>query len=360
MDMDQPGVEVRPLVQITGEAEFNELFIEEARIPHENVVGEVDQGWPVAITTLMHERAGPRDGAPGRAADRAGRADRRDQGHAAGGRPARARPPRAALHRGPGAAAERLPRHHRPDEARLPRSRGLARQVALGRDQPGADAARARPARAARDRRRLRVGATATCGPAATRSRAGRPRSSRTSSPSESWDCQEHELRSLRRPEGHPAHRAGVPGRALQAGGGAPARARGRARLHRRAVARDHRARLARPGAARGGRRRRARDGRAGRRGRGARLRAGADAAAGLVGRRVPARRGRRDRVAAEDRRRVRARRRRGRGARRELLPRPAGGRRRRLPARPADRRAGRRLAWSRSRRWTRRGARPR
>src|SRR3954463_4211569 len=58
MDMDQPGVEVRPLVQITGEAEFNELFIEEARIPHENVVGEVDQGWPVAITPLMHERAG--------------------------------------------------------------------------------------------------------------------------------------------------------------------------------------------------------------------------------------------------------------------------------------------------------------
>ena len=58
MDMDQPGVEVRPLVQITGEAEFNELFIEEARIPHENVVGEVDGGWSVAITTLMHERAG--------------------------------------------------------------------------------------------------------------------------------------------------------------------------------------------------------------------------------------------------------------------------------------------------------------
>jgi alkylation response protein AidB-like acyl-CoA dehydrogenase len=58
LDMDQPGVEVRPLVQITGEAEFNELFIEDARIPDENVVGEVDQGWPVAITTLMHERAG--------------------------------------------------------------------------------------------------------------------------------------------------------------------------------------------------------------------------------------------------------------------------------------------------------------
>ena len=58
MDMDQEGVEVRPLVQITGEAEFNELFIEEARIPDENIVGGEGNGWPVAITTLMHERAG--------------------------------------------------------------------------------------------------------------------------------------------------------------------------------------------------------------------------------------------------------------------------------------------------------------
>jgi alkylation response protein AidB-like acyl-CoA dehydrogenase len=58
MDMEQDGVDIRPLVQITGEAEFNELFIEEARIPVENVVGGVDNGWRVAITTLMHERAG--------------------------------------------------------------------------------------------------------------------------------------------------------------------------------------------------------------------------------------------------------------------------------------------------------------
>jgi len=58
MDMEQDGVEVRPLVQITGEAEFNELFIEEAHIPAGNVVGGVDNGWRVAITTLMHERAG--------------------------------------------------------------------------------------------------------------------------------------------------------------------------------------------------------------------------------------------------------------------------------------------------------------
>ena len=58
MDMEQDAVEVRPLVQITGEAEFNELFIEEARIPHENIVGGENNGWSVAITTLMHERAG--------------------------------------------------------------------------------------------------------------------------------------------------------------------------------------------------------------------------------------------------------------------------------------------------------------
>jgi alkylation response protein AidB-like acyl-CoA dehydrogenase len=57
MDMEQDAVQVRPLVQITGEAEFNELFIEEARIPHANIVGGEGNGWAVAITTLMHERA---------------------------------------------------------------------------------------------------------------------------------------------------------------------------------------------------------------------------------------------------------------------------------------------------------------
>jgi alkylation response protein AidB-like acyl-CoA dehydrogenase len=58
MDMKQDAVQVRPLRQITGEAEFNELFIEDARIPEENVVGGVGNGWKVALTTLMNERAG--------------------------------------------------------------------------------------------------------------------------------------------------------------------------------------------------------------------------------------------------------------------------------------------------------------
>jgi alkylation response protein AidB-like acyl-CoA dehydrogenase len=58
LDMEQDEIDVRPLRQITGEAEFNELFIEGAYVPDENVVGGVGNGWMVAITTLMNERAG--------------------------------------------------------------------------------------------------------------------------------------------------------------------------------------------------------------------------------------------------------------------------------------------------------------
>ena len=58
MDMEQPGVQVVPLRQITGEPEFNELFLEGARVPDENVLGGVGNGWKVALTTLMSERAG--------------------------------------------------------------------------------------------------------------------------------------------------------------------------------------------------------------------------------------------------------------------------------------------------------------
>jgi alkylation response protein AidB-like acyl-CoA dehydrogenase len=58
MDMDQAAVEVRPLRQITGESEFNELFIDGARIPAENLLGGEGNGWKVALTTLMNERAG--------------------------------------------------------------------------------------------------------------------------------------------------------------------------------------------------------------------------------------------------------------------------------------------------------------
>jgi alkylation response protein AidB-like acyl-CoA dehydrogenase len=58
MDMEQEGVQIRPLRQITGAPEFNELFIEGARVPEENLLGEPGEGWNVALTTLMNERAG--------------------------------------------------------------------------------------------------------------------------------------------------------------------------------------------------------------------------------------------------------------------------------------------------------------
>ena len=56
VDMHAPGVEVRPLTQITGEAEFNEIFFSDVRVPAENLLGEVGGGWQVAMTTLLHER----------------------------------------------------------------------------------------------------------------------------------------------------------------------------------------------------------------------------------------------------------------------------------------------------------------
>ena len=56
LDMELPGVEVRPLYQITGEAEFSEVFMTDVRIPHEQMLGEEGQGWRVAIATLMNER----------------------------------------------------------------------------------------------------------------------------------------------------------------------------------------------------------------------------------------------------------------------------------------------------------------
>jgi alkylation response protein AidB-like acyl-CoA dehydrogenase len=106
MDMEQPGVQVVPLRQITGESEFNELFITGARIPDENVLGGVGNGWKVALTTLMNERAG-----------------------LAFFLQVRLRQP------------DRVSRPDRDSEVRPARPRGLADQMDVVRDQPAADAA---------------------------------------------------------------------------------------------------------------------------------------------------------------------------------------------------------------------------
>jgi alkylation response protein AidB-like acyl-CoA dehydrogenase len=57
LDMRQPGIEVRPIRQMNDHASFNEVFLSDARIPHEHVVGDVGGGWAVARGTLAHERS---------------------------------------------------------------------------------------------------------------------------------------------------------------------------------------------------------------------------------------------------------------------------------------------------------------
>jgi alkylation response protein AidB-like acyl-CoA dehydrogenase len=60
VDMRSPGITLRPLKQISGESEFNETFFDNVKVPVENLVGELDGGWKIAMTTLAYER-GPED-----------------------------------------------------------------------------------------------------------------------------------------------------------------------------------------------------------------------------------------------------------------------------------------------------------
>ena len=88
IEMDQPGVDVRPLREMTGRAMFNEVFFDDARVSNDAVIGGLNEGWPVALTTLANERvglgggAGAVGGAPGR---KGGMLQRRAGDVAAGG-----------------------------------------------------------------------------------------------------------------------------------------------------------------------------------------------------------------------------------------------------------------------------------
>jgi alkylation response protein AidB-like acyl-CoA dehydrogenase len=74
IDVKQPGVDVQPLKQMNGHASFNQVFFTDAKVPQENLVGRVGEGWKVAVTTLAHERRGA-DGLapPSKRGTRAGR-----------------------------------------------------------------------------------------------------------------------------------------------------------------------------------------------------------------------------------------------------------------------------------------------
>ena len=69
VDMHAPGVEVRPLRQMTGGASFNEVFFNDVRVPDNHRLGDVNQGWTVALTTLMNERASIGAGGAGGGSD---------------------------------------------------------------------------------------------------------------------------------------------------------------------------------------------------------------------------------------------------------------------------------------------------
>ncbi len=73
VDMKAPGVEVRPLRQMTGGASFNEVFFTDVRVPDRMRLGDVDQGWTVALTTLMNERMAIGGGGVGSGLDLSGR-----------------------------------------------------------------------------------------------------------------------------------------------------------------------------------------------------------------------------------------------------------------------------------------------
>ena len=92
VDMHAPGVEVRPLRQITGEAEFNEVYLTDARIPDADRIGDIGDGWRVSMTTLMNERT--TIGAGSRRPEARRRLDRGSDLHVEAHRPTT--PPRAA------------------------------------------------------------------------------------------------------------------------------------------------------------------------------------------------------------------------------------------------------------------------
>ena len=185
LPMKQDGVEVRPLIQITGEHDFNEVYLDDARVPDANRIGDEGDGWKVANSTLSGERqmiAGPGSGG----VDRIGGsgvdhlialARERGLNHDPDGAPAA----RGAVVGGADPPVDEQPRT-RQCTRRTGRARVVGREDRTGRGQPPHPGARRRPARDGRtrlgrgSRSTTRGRSTVSSAVARTRSRAGRRR----------------------------------------------------------------------------------------------------------------------------------------------------------------------------------------
>ena len=142
VDMHSPGVEVRPIRHITGDADFNEIFFENVEVPVENVLDEVGNGWAVAMTTLLHER-----GTLGFALTGSLDVSSASWSAGKGARAARHTAPRqgrAGVDRAPGAQAHELPLADKARRDGHPRAGGLRLEAAVVGGEPAADEARSR------------------------------------------------------------------------------------------------------------------------------------------------------------------------------------------------------------------------
>ena len=221
VDMQTPGITIRPLREITGEAWFNEVFFDEVRVPRDNLVGEINGGWNVVLTTLAHERAGTtphvrlhaeqqRLAALAPLDDASRPARRRRSGPAAEDRP--------VGHRDRGAALHRVSQRHHGAAHRPARPGGLDAQDLLERAgaAPEGDRLRGpRPLRPAAEGRgrapsTTASGATSCCGRAPRPSTPAPRRCSATSSPSACSGCRADATAALAAHQRGAAQPAGV------------------------------------------------------------------------------------------------------------------------------------------------------